>query len=319
MNDSMHETGSLGRREFLAASAMAAAGLAGTTRGAEAAGSASAGGMPMIQLGPHRISRMIVGSNTINGYSYMGSHADQHMREYFTVERTVEFLASCARQGINTHQASAAATTSNKSLEALRILQERGTKLHFISLHSGRETVRETIERSGAIALVHHGQVTDTHFAEGRSQVVRDYVKAVRDQGVLAGVSAHNPDCIKRIADEGWEVDFFMTSFFFLTRHRFPGRLEQDATPSLELGQPFFRDDPRAMTAVIRQVKQPCLAFKILGAGRLCQNPQAVRKAFQFAFENIKPTDGVIIGMYPRFADEITINVQHTRELGKIV
>ena len=47
---------------------------------------------------------------------------------------------------------------------------------------------------------------------------MHDYVKAVHDGGVLAGVSAHNPDCIKRVADEGWEVDFFMTCFYFLTR-----------------------------------------------------------------------------------------------------
>ena len=30
---------------------------------------------------------------------------------------------------------------------------------------------------------------------------MHDYVKAVHDQGVLAGVSAHNPDNIKRIAE----------------------------------------------------------------------------------------------------------------------
>ena len=314
MNKSIHETGAVGRREFLVASAMAAAGFAGVARGA---GTESlAGGMPMIQLGAHRVSRLVVGANPINGYSYMGSHTDQHMREYFTVERTTEFLANCEKQGINTHQSSGLA--GSKSLEAMKTLRARGSKMHYISLHAGRETIKETIEQTGAIALAHHGQVTDSLFAEGKSQTVRDYVKAVRDAGALAGVSAHNPDCIKRIADEGWDVDFFMTCFFFITRSKFPGRGEKDATPSLELSYPFFRDDPKVMTAVIRQVKQPCLAFKILGAGRLCQNAAAVRKAFQFAFENIKPIDGVIVGMYPRFQDEVTANAQHTREVGRI-
>ena len=39
--------------------------------------------------------------------------------------------------------------------------------------------------------------------------------------------------------------------------------------------------------------------------------------AFQFAFENIKPTDGVIVGMFPWCFDEVSANAQFTRELGK--
>jgi hypothetical protein len=131
---------------------------------------------------------------------------------------------------------------------------------------------------------------------------------------VLAGVSAHNPDCIKRVADEGWEVDFFMTCFYFLTRKW----VHKDAEiPMLDFGLPFFRDDPKTMTAVVRQVKQPCLGFKILGSGRLCSSQQTVRAAFKFAFENIKPTDGVIVGMFPWFFDEVSANAQFTRQMGK--
>ena len=144
MNKSIHETGAVGRREFLVASAMAAAGFAGVARGA---GTESlAGGMPMIQLGAHRVSRLVVGANPINGYSYMGSHTDQHMREYFTVERTTEFLANCEKQGINTHQSSGLA--GSKSLEAMKTLRARGSKMHYISLHAGRETIKETDRKS---------------------------------------------------------------------------------------------------------------------------------------------------------------------------
>jgi hypothetical protein len=166
--------------------------------------------------------------------------------------------------------------------------------------------------------MVHHGGVTDRYFAEGKFDVVRDYVKAVRDCGVLAGVSAHNPDCIKRVADEGWDVDFFMTCFYFLTRKHGPSKDggKHDGPPTLEIAYPFYRDDPDAMTAVIRQVKQPCLAFKILAAGRRCGDQGSVRAAFQYAFSRIKPTDGVIVGMYPRFFDEIRANAGYVREFG---
>lgn len=301
-----------GRREFLTKiSAAAAMGLIGTT-GVKGASSAHQAGdtrqpepaMPTINLGSYRISRLICGSNPILGYSYMGQHTDQQMKEYYSTERTVEFLQKCEQAGITTHQGSS-------RHDYISLLRDRGSKLQIICLDSEQEKIKETIRIMQPIAMSHHGGVTDRLFATGNSRVVHDYVKAVKDSGLLAGVSAHNPDVIKQIADEGWEVDFFMTCFYFLTRD-----MEKEGPMStIPVGSyNFFKDDPKVMTQVIRQVKQPCLAFKILGAGRLCSSEEKVRAAFQFAFENIKPTDGVIVGMFPWFFDEIGANVQYTRE-----
>ena len=125
------------------------------------------------------------------------------------------------------------------------------------------------MEAHKPIAVSHHGGATDRLFRDGKAREVHDFVKEAHDRGVLAGVSAHNPDCIKRIADEGWEVDFFMTCFYFLTRKPTAKAARQAAAGTLEIAYPFFRADPQAMTKVVRQVKQPCLGFKILGAGRL--------------------------------------------------
>lgn len=300
------------RRRFLAqlAGLTAATGL-GTKSVAEAAETSQpAGPLPTIQLGRHRVSRLMAGSNPILGYSYLGSHTDRQMKAYFTVERTAEFLQNCERAGITAHQFSDPARAN----PYLRLLRERGSKLQFIGLHAEREKLREAIALTHPIAMVHHGGVTDRLFAEGKAGLVHDYVKAAHDAGVLAGVSAHNPDCLKRVADEGWEVDFFMTCFYFLTRKTAHQEVE---VPTLNIDYPFFKDDPKVMTQVARQVKQPCLGFKILGAGRLCSNQQTVRTAFQFAFDNLKPTDGVIVGMFPWSFDEISANAQFTRELGR--
>jgi len=263
--------------------------------------------MPMISLGPHRISRLIAGSNPISGYSYLGAHTDRQMKEYFTTDNTVQFLLNCERAGINTHQGSA-------RIEYLKPLRDHGSKMNFISLSSDRLKIKDIINTASPIAIVHHGGVTDRLFAEGDSMIVRDYVKAVKDTGLLAGVSAHNPDVIKQIADKGWEVDFFMTCFYYLTRTI----NMQDPAATLPTGSyAFYKNDPDAMTRVIRQVKQPCLAFKILGAGRLCSSQETVKNAFQYAFSNIKPSDGVIVGMFPWSFDEITADSQFVRETGQ--
>jgi hypothetical protein len=304
------------RRSFLAQlSAASASGLAVAAGGhADGAESPAAAPLPSIQLGEHRVTRLVAGWNPIGGYSYMGPTMDRHMLEYFTPERIVEFLERCEAAGINAHQFS----HPERMIDPLRSLRSRGSKMKLICLLSGGEQqmpVEKVVESTAPIAIVHHGGVTDRLFRDGKSGEVHDFVKRVRDAGVLAGVSAHNPDCIRRIADEGWPVDFFMTCFYFLTRS--PEQLaEMPAPVTVQIGYSFFADDPAGMTEVVRQVKQPCLGFKILAAGRKGCDRKLVEEAFRFAFEHIKPTDGVIVGMYPRYRDEVQENAQHVRQFG---
>ena len=290
-------------------------GFAGAAQPSAAAGpTARPEPLPTVKLGQFSISRLIVGSNPIHGYSYMGPHTDRHMKEYFTVDRTVQFYRECERAGINTLQFS----PSPDLVEALRRCREQGSRMHRILLFSDRAKLKGITSETEPIAVAHHGGVTDKLFGQGKSGQVHDFVKAVHDLGLLAGVSAHNPDCIRKIADEGWEVDFFMTCFYFLTRAQVPGALGKiRPLITLEFTYPFVKDDPKVMSRVIRQVRQPCLAFKILAAGRLCTSQDTVREAFRFAFANIKPTDAVIVGMYPRFFDEIRANAEYTRQFGK--
>ncbi len=310
------------RREFLSRFSLALAGsvvAAGRTSWAEepppTVADAAPPPLPTIQLGDHRVTRLIVGSNPINGYSYLGSVMDRQMRDYFTAERTVEFLRQCERSGIDTHQFSG----PERMVGVFRTLRERGSKMKLICLHAGgpqsippEQVVRDT----QPIAIVHHGGVTDRLFRAGKSQEVHDFVKRVHDAGVLAGVSAHNPDCIKCIADEGWQVDFFMACLYYLTRTK-EELAKMPPVVTLQIGYSFFASDPLVMTELARQVDQPCLGFKILAAGRKCHDRQAVREAFKFAFEHLKPTDGVIVGMYPRYQDQIRENAEYAREFGQ--
>jgi hypothetical protein len=82
--------------------------------------------------------------------------------------------------------------------------------------------------------------------------------------------------------------------------------------PLLRRTEPFLESDRDLMSEVVRQVKRPCLAFKILAAGRLCWNEDSVESAFQYALSHIKSKDGIILGMYPRFSDEVARNVELT-------
>ncbi|HIQ23068.1 MAG TPA: hypothetical protein EYH34_17730 [Planctomycetes bacterium] len=307
-----------GRRRFLAqlTAAATSAFAAGQADRADGSPAEDPGGpLPTIQLGRHRVSRLIAGWNPIAGHSYMGPFMDRHMREYFTVERTVAFLRRCESAGISAWQFD----HHEKGIAAIRALRQGGSKMKFICLHAARSAdapVEKVVADTDPIAIVHHGGVTDKLFREGKSQQVHDFVKRVHDAGVMAGVSAHNPECIKRVADEGWPVDLFMTCFYYLTRP--PEELQKmEPVPTLKVGHyPFFASDPMKMTEVVRQVDQPCLGFKILAAGRKCRHQQSVREAFRFAFDRIKPTDAVLVGMYPRFHDQVRENAGYARQFG---
>jgi hypothetical protein len=302
------------RREFISMmSAVAATGLAGNAMGQSSAANEGeqkeqTPSMPQIMLGQHKISRIMCGANPFLGYSYMGIHADRHMKEYFTSQRAADLITSCEKAGITAHQ-------SSSRVDYFPILRERGSKVKVITLVSptDQEKLNEIIKAANSIALVHHGGDTDRAFAAGKKQSVRDFVKSVKDRGIMAGVSSHNPDVVKQIADEGWENDFFMTCFYWLTRPK-PVDKPEEIIPTGSYN--FYRNDPMRMTEVIRQVDKTCLGFKILGAGRMCSNEKTVKDAFKFAFDNIKPTDGIIVGMFPWFFDEVTVNAQYTRELG---
>ena len=271
--------------------------------------------MPTILLGKHKISRLIAGWNPIGGYSHSTLDMSRAMREWFTPEHTVDFLTNCERQGITTWQYD----HTDKAVEVLRLLRKNGSQIQVLCLHAARPgfdaPIKTVIDETAPFAMVHHGGVTDSMFRSHQWQKVRDFVKKVKDHGLLAGVSSHCPANIKRIADEGWENDFFMCCFYYLTRPADEMKKTLDKVP---VGEPFFESDPDEMTAVIRQVSKPCLGFKILAAGRSCWSKPAVDYAFQYAFEHIKPIDGVIVGMFPRYADEVAENAALARRHGVV-
>ena len=233
---------------------------------------------------------------------------DKHMFAWFTIDRTVAFLL--LRGGRHQH-ASVLRLGVRQGVFFISPDSASAARVDFLCLHSKREEIAQTSEKLRPLAMIHHGSATDQLFAANKLEAVHDYVKTVHDRGLLAGVSTHNPACVQRIADEGWEVDFFMTCLYFMSRRSGGKDGAAWALETVDAKGPFFKGDPAVMTAVVRQVKQPCLAFKILAAGRMGSSPEKVRNAFRFAYENIKPSDGVIVGMFPQYFDEVNADVAY--------
>jgi hypothetical protein len=82
---------------------------------------------------------------------------------------------------------------------------------------------------------------------------------------------------------------------------------------NLPLGEIYLLTDPPRMMQAIRSTKKPCLAYKILAAGRRVGNPANVKHCFEQAFAGIKPTDAVLVGMYQQFGDQVAENAATVR------
>jgi len=269
--------------------------------------------MPTIAFGPHRLSRLVVGSNTISGGSHLSRFVNQQMRAYFTRSQTLQHLRDCESNGINAFQA----TQGHLDLYAEHVSQGGG--LQFISL--GRETPDDPDSLSrlvdaGTIAIAHHGEVTDVMFREGRLHEMHDYMRRVRDAGVMVGVSTHIPEVIDAVESAGWDVDFYMACVYerHRTREQLKALLGHVPLPVREV---YLEEDPPRMWEMMRATERPCLAFKILAAGRLCDRQEDVEQAFRQTLCHIKPNDGLIVGMYPAYEDQVRLNADYVRRYGR--
>ena len=261
--------------------------------------------MPRVQLGSYDVSRLIVGSNPILGYSHLSGTMSRIMTDYYTPERIQQLLLRCLEMRINCWQSSA----HERVDEALRTLRDGGRDIRWIFLASNPHlddaaALRDIVRRNKPIAIVHHGGVSDALWREGKIEKAHDFAKRVKDLGVLAGLSAHNPDVIRNAEDKGWGLDLYMTCLYRVTRTAEELKKEFGMAETPLGGSVYLPGDPARMCEVIRGVKRPCLAFKILAAGRRCERPQDVEAAFELAFKNIKKSDAVIVGMFPRYRDE---------------
>jgi hypothetical protein len=295
------------RREFLKSSA----GLAGTLAVGPLAGgqSAPAASLPKVRFGDMEISRMIMGCNQFYGYSHFNKLLDQLMVDWNTPERVCQTLFQCQQNGINAYQSSQHART----MADLELFRSRGGKMHLIHVDTSNGPIAEMVRSSGAAAVYHHGEITDRLFRAGQMDKVQEYTKQLRQAGVRVGIGTHKPEVVEYAEERGWDVDFYMLCAY--NRTLTPEEIRKLLGVLPIGGEVFLETDPAHAYQVARQTPKTCFLFKILAAGRVVHSPEEVDKAFADAFVNIKPQDCIVVGMFPRFKDEVKENCDRVRRI----
>jgi hypothetical protein len=273
--------------------------------------------LPCIELAGHRVSRLILGNNPISGVSHRSAELSNDMEDYFTMEKAKALLRRCEETGITAFQG----RSDRWILHILREYRNEGGSMKFIcqtatEMSDLRANMR-LAAKAGAVAIYHHGTETDNYWAEGRIEEVGELMKTARDLGAAVGIGSHKPEVIEYVEEKGWDVDFYMTSFYNVYRHM-KGRKLSYIVTGVVTEDCFEDEDRERMCRTILCVSKPCLAFKILAAGRNSSTPERTEEAFRFAFEHIKKSDAVVVGMYPNHHDQVAENVGLLVKYGRL-
>jgi len=268
--------------------------------------------IPCVDFLGRKVSRLICGGNPMSGFSHVSGELDREMIEFYDMPNIQALMNECWANGINTLQ------TRGDKHQMRAYLEHRvhGGQMNWI-VQTAPEFASITsniadIASFGAMAIYHSGTPTDNAWHAGQIESVRDVVKAIHDKGLPAGIGSHIPEVIEYLEEHDFGADFYMCCFYNLARgYKAAPATDQDAYAR----DRFPAEDPARMCKTIRAIDKPCIGFKILAASRNCATPESTEAAFRFAFENIKPTDIVNVGMYQKYRNQVAENAGFVRKI----
>jgi hypothetical protein len=307
------------RRQFVTNTVLASAGAAmalhqGQTAGAaeidEAKAPPLAGGegLPTGKIGDVDVSRLLLGGNLLTHYTHSRDlkYVYSLAKHYNTEEKILETLALAEDCGVNT----LAIHNVRWSIETLKKHRQRGGKMQWITcsnhaMRRGWDAQEREVQQlvdDGADIIYISGVDCDWLTSQQQVDLIGRAVDSVKFHGLPCGVGAHRLEVIVECEKAGLDSDFYVKTFH---HHNYPSaKLEHDS---------MWCYQPEEVIGVMRDVKKPWIAFKVMAAGAI--PPQA---AFRYAFEN--GADFVLAGMFDfeiaedvRIAKEVLSGVKRNR------
>lgn len=293
------------RRSFLKKSILAPVAVWQASRSAGAFPAESGGGFPTGRIGNLQISRIFLGCNQVSGYAHCRDlkYLSDLMRSYQSDDRILGTLEACERNGINT-------VLSDPFEKPVRLIQryrkERGGKIQWISechpqkppaqmtLADLKADVMQVID-NGANAIYVQGAIGDYMVQHNKIEILAETVTLIRKNGLPAGIGSHSIEVPKAMLKAGIDPDFYMKTFHpddYWSATPRDKRVEFNVdSGSADDYDNIWDINPTETASVMKQVKKPWIAFKVLAAGAV--HPS---KGFRYAFAN--GADFICVGMF---------------------
>ena len=239
---------------------------------------------PRTTVGGVSLSSMVIGTNWILGYSHTGPAADRLiLRRHEQPEPIADLLEVFLRAGVDTIMG---VFTGRPHVQAaMKMAEDRvGRKLIVIdtpilnmddSPAARREAeakIAETRRIGATFCFPHHSSAEQlVNKNRGTMDRLPDYLKMIRDQGMIPGLSAHMPELILYSDRNGYDVETYIQIF------NCAGFLMQVEVEYIH--------------KVIWNAKKPVMTIKPMAAGRV--TPFV---GLTFSWNAIRPADLVTVG-----------------------
>ncbi len=267
--------------------------------------------VPVGKIGDLTISRIIGGGNIISGWCHQRDllYVSTLAGHYLTKEKQFDTLEMMEEQGIN------ACSPDPSQLSIINEYKdERGGKIQTIVgvrqewEHFGKpfwSGFKEWIDRSideGGTTLYTQGGFTE-HALKTRNhkyiEVIGKGIEYIKQQGIPAGLGAHDIKVIEIADDYGFEPDYYFKTFHhdnYWSAHPKESRQHWSVDSTRYVDHNKFHDNiydlfPEKTKELMARKKQPWIAFKTLAAGAI--HP---KDAFEFCFKN--GADFLAVGMF---------------------
>ena len=241
---------------------------------------------PRTTVGGVSLSRMLIGTNWMLGYSHTSASADEMIRRrYDSAEAFKPVLEAYLRHGVDTIMAPFGA--SPQLVEAIRDTEQKlGRGIILVDTptlnvddnpqarQEAEQTVKESAKRGAKFCLLHHScaeQLVDKN--KGVIRRLDDYTKMIRDAGMIPGLSAHMPELIVYSDANGYDVETYIQIFNCM------GFLMQ-----VEI---------ETVASIIQNAKKPVMTIKSMAAGRC--SPYV---GLTFSWNAIRERDMVTVGAF---------------------
>ena len=251
---------------------------------------------PRTEVAGVSLPRMLMGTNWIYGYSHTGAAADANIRRMNSNKEAVqEMLEAYLAYDINAIMGPIA--DHPYTYDAIRAAEDATGKgiilidtpiLNVDDTADARKEAEKTLDavRAGGatFCLIHHSSAEQlVNKNKQTMDRLPDYLKMIRDRGMIPGLSAHMPELIQYSDQNEYDVQTYIQLYNCL------GFLMQIEVESVN--------------KIIWEAKKPVMTIKAMAAGRC--SPYV---GLTFSYSTLRPCDMVTVGAMT--ADEVHEDVE---------
>lgn len=239
---------------------------------------------PRTTVGGVSLSRMIIGTNWMLGWSHRTPSADRQIKARFpSGESAWPMLNAFLENGVDTIMGMM--QQEKVMQDAVNYAQEKSGKKMIVidtpiinvddsaaARAEARATIRRSREAGSTFCFLHHSSVEQL-VNKNKHEINRldDYTSMIREEGMIPGLSAHMPEIVLYSDEQGYDVETYIQLYNCL------GFLMQVEVETVQ--------------QIIHNAKKPVMTIKPMAAGRT--TPFV---GLNFSWNTIREKDMVTVG-----------------------